>query len=215
MSRYLHGSRRRVTVYLGLLIVAGMAWTVGAQQQTPPANPSSNFTGGEVTTLMAEGRLSYYVFAPGARTKWHAHQGGQLILAEEGRRPSAESGARQSGSCVLESRRGRLPVRRTGTARRRMHRRSCIKSAGAKPPGWKRFVTRTSGRRQSDRGSLSASASRAVQVPAGATAFSACCTANAPSAIAARPPSTIPPQIEEHVNHPLVALHLHGHPGVL
>ena len=37
-----------------------------------------------MTTLKAEGRLSYYVFAPGARTRWHAHEGGQLILAEEG-----------------------------------------------------------------------------------------------------------------------------------
>ena len=83
MSRYLKRSRR-VTVFLGILMVAGLAWTARAQQQPPAADPSSNFTGGEVTTLKAEGRLSYYVFAPGGRTKWHTHEGGQLILAEEG-----------------------------------------------------------------------------------------------------------------------------------
>jgi len=86
MSRYLQRPRRRITVYLGILMVAGVVWTARAQQQppAPAANQASNFTGGEVTTLKAEGRLSYYVFAPGARTKWHTHEGGQLILAEEG-----------------------------------------------------------------------------------------------------------------------------------
>ena len=79
-----HRDRRRTTVFAGILLAAGVTWTAGAQQQ-PPANQSSNFTGGVVTTLKAEGRLSYYIFAPGARTKWHTHEGGQLILAEEGR----------------------------------------------------------------------------------------------------------------------------------
>ena len=77
--------RVRATVYLGIFAVAALVWTVNAQQPPPPAAQSSNFTGGVVTTLKAEGRLSYYVFAPGARTKWHTHEGGQLLLAEEGR----------------------------------------------------------------------------------------------------------------------------------
>jgi quercetin dioxygenase-like cupin family protein len=76
--------RTRFAVYAGILLAACLTWTVGAQQ-TPPPDQSSNFTGGEVTTLKAEGRLSYYVFAPGARTKWHTHAGGQLIMSEEGR----------------------------------------------------------------------------------------------------------------------------------
>lgn len=84
MTRYLQRSRR-TTVFASILFVAGLVWTAGAEQQPAAGNQSSNFTGGEVTTLKAEGRLSYYVFAPGARTKWHTHQGGQLILAEEGR----------------------------------------------------------------------------------------------------------------------------------
>ena len=77
--------RTRITVYVAIVVAAGLTWTAGAQQQAPPADTSGNFTGGVVTTLKAEGRLSYYVFAPGARTKWHSHEGGQLILAEEGR----------------------------------------------------------------------------------------------------------------------------------
>jgi quercetin dioxygenase-like cupin family protein len=33
---------------------------------------------------MPEGRLSYYIFSPGSRTRWHSHEGGQVILVEEG-----------------------------------------------------------------------------------------------------------------------------------
>jgi len=85
MNSSLQFGRVRAAVYLGIFVVAALVWTVNAQQQSPPAPPSSNFTGGTVTTLKAEGRLSYYIFAPGARTKWHTHEGGQLLLAEEGR----------------------------------------------------------------------------------------------------------------------------------
>ena len=47
---------------------------------------SSNFTGGTVTPLeeKPEGRISHYRFAAGARTKWHSHEKGQLVLVEEG-----------------------------------------------------------------------------------------------------------------------------------
>jgi quercetin dioxygenase-like cupin family protein len=86
MTPQLQLGRRRAGVYAGILAVASVMWTASAQQPAPPATQqSSNFTGGTVTTLKAEGRLSYYVFAPGARTKWHTHAGGQLLLAEEGR----------------------------------------------------------------------------------------------------------------------------------
>jgi quercetin dioxygenase-like cupin family protein len=84
-ARRLRRDRRRLTAYVGILLAAAVTWTAGAQQPAPAGNQAGNFTGGEVTTLKAEGRLSYYIFAPGARTKWHTHQGGQLILAEEGR----------------------------------------------------------------------------------------------------------------------------------
>jgi len=91
MTRYLLRDRRRMTAYLGILLAAAVTWSAGAQQPAPAGNQAAagnqtaNFTGGEVTVLKAEGRLSYYVLGPGARTKWHTHEGGQLILAEEGR----------------------------------------------------------------------------------------------------------------------------------
>ena len=75
--------RLRAAVYLSILVAASAVWIVHAQQ--PPAGgAASNFTGGTVNTLKGEGRISYYVLGPGARTKWHTHEGGQLIMAEEG-----------------------------------------------------------------------------------------------------------------------------------
>ncbi len=48
--------------------------------------PSSNFTGGEVKAIKenSEGRPAHFYFGPGARTKWHSHEGGQIILVEDG-----------------------------------------------------------------------------------------------------------------------------------
>jgi len=68
-------------IYLCLTFVATLAWVAYAQQ--PQNTQQSNFTG-TVNTLKGEGRISYYVFTPGARTKWHSHEGGQLLLVEEG-----------------------------------------------------------------------------------------------------------------------------------
>ena len=85
MNASLQFGRARAVVYVCIFVMAALVWTVNAQQQPPPAGQSGNFTGGTVTTLKAEGRLSYYIFAQGTRTKWHSHEGGQLLLAEEGR----------------------------------------------------------------------------------------------------------------------------------
>lgn len=48
--------------------------------------PNPNFTGGEVKPLKenAQGNSVRFYFGPGARTKWHSHEGGQVILVEEG-----------------------------------------------------------------------------------------------------------------------------------
>ena len=50
------------------------------------AQQSSNFTGGKVTAMDEKptGNIAHFRFDPGARTKWHSHSGGQIILAEEG-----------------------------------------------------------------------------------------------------------------------------------
>jgi len=79
MNRTARIGRWRGGLYVCLFILASAVWIVDAQQA-----PGGNFTGGNVQTLMPEGRLSYYIFEPGARTKWHSHEGGQMILVEEG-----------------------------------------------------------------------------------------------------------------------------------
>ena len=52
-----------------------------AQQKQNP-----NFTGGTVTTITenSQAQIAHYRFEPGARTKWHIHEKGQIILVEEG-----------------------------------------------------------------------------------------------------------------------------------
>jgi len=79
MNRTVLLGRLRGGLYVCLFVVASSVWIASAQQA-----PGGNFTGGDVETLMPEGRLSYYIFSPGARTRWHSHEGGQVILVEEG-----------------------------------------------------------------------------------------------------------------------------------
>ena len=59
--------------------LAAGVWMLQAQQ-------SSNFTGGKVTAVdeKPQGNIAHFRFEPGARTKWHSHEGGQMILVEEG-----------------------------------------------------------------------------------------------------------------------------------
>ncbi len=48
--------------------------------------PNPNFTGGEVKAIKenSQGNSVRFWFGPGARTKWHSHEGGQIILVEDG-----------------------------------------------------------------------------------------------------------------------------------
>ena len=72
-----------VVVLLGTtLLLASGIWMLGAQQQKQ--NP--NFTGGKVTALdeKPEGNPAHFRFEPGARTKWHIHERGQVVVVEEG-----------------------------------------------------------------------------------------------------------------------------------
>ena len=69
----------------GVLCVCGVFAVSGlrvshAQEKTNP------FTGGEVTTVTenSKGNIAHFHFGPGARTKWHIHGGGQIILVEDG-----------------------------------------------------------------------------------------------------------------------------------
>jgi quercetin dioxygenase-like cupin family protein len=63
-----------------LMFAASGVLLVQAQQKQNP-----NFTGGTVTPIDdKEGNIAHFRFEPGARTKWHSHERGQIILVEEG-----------------------------------------------------------------------------------------------------------------------------------
>jgi quercetin dioxygenase-like cupin family protein len=69
-----------------MVLCAGL-WMLEAQQ-------SSNFTGGKVSAVAenSKGNIAHFHFDPGARTKWHSHEGGQVILVEEGVMRTQERG---------------------------------------------------------------------------------------------------------------------------
>ncbi len=70
----------RASILTALMAAAAGTWMIYAQTVQNP-----NFTG-TVTTVKenSDGRIAHYYFAPGARTKWHIHERGQIILVEEG-----------------------------------------------------------------------------------------------------------------------------------
>jgi quercetin dioxygenase-like cupin family protein len=63
-----------------LIIAASGVWLINAQQKQNP-----NFQG-TVTPVdeKPQGNIAHFRFEAGSRTKWHSHEGGQIILAEEG-----------------------------------------------------------------------------------------------------------------------------------
>jgi quercetin dioxygenase-like cupin family protein len=86
---------RRSLVLLGILGlgVTGV-WVHAAQQPATPAptfNPA-NFTGTVTPRGTSDIRMNRYHFDPGARTKWHSHEGGQVIYVEAGRLRVQERG---------------------------------------------------------------------------------------------------------------------------
>jgi quercetin dioxygenase-like cupin family protein len=87
---------RRSLVLLGILgIGLTGVWVHAAQQAaTAPAqtfNPA-NFTGTVTPRGTSDIRMNRYHFDPGARTKWHSHESGQVIFVEEGRLRVQERG---------------------------------------------------------------------------------------------------------------------------
>jgi quercetin dioxygenase-like cupin family protein len=76
-------TRLALLVGLGLLLVA-----TGYAQQNPPL-----FTG---TSTVMEGKdlsAARRRFEPGARTYWHSHDNGQLLLVEDGRMRTQKKGS--------------------------------------------------------------------------------------------------------------------------
>lgn len=66
-------------LYIAAFLVASGLWIIHAQQ------PESNFTG-NIKRLedATKPGIAHIHFDAGARTKWHIHEGGQIILVEEG-----------------------------------------------------------------------------------------------------------------------------------
>ena len=93
----------RAWVLTGVLIVAGSIWVVaqaaalqgqGGAGGTAPSNFASNFTGKITVENSSEMRMSRIRFEAGARTNWHVHSTGQLLLIESGRGRLFEQGGR-------------------------------------------------------------------------------------------------------------------------
>jgi len=89
----------RRSVILSSIILVGLGvWVHGAQQQAATPRPSAidpgNFTGKVTDRSISDIRTLRYHFDPGARTNWHAHEGGQVIFVEEGHARTQERGGK-------------------------------------------------------------------------------------------------------------------------
>lgn len=78
---------------LSSVIALGMASVATSQQATAPAAPDpANFTGTVTPHGTADIRMLRYSFEAGARTNWHSHEGGQVVVVEKGRMRAQERG---------------------------------------------------------------------------------------------------------------------------
>ena len=78
---------RKVYILSVVFCTLGGLWILHAQEnQNPNVVTGGSITGGTVTMLdqKLKATIAYARFEPGARTKWHRHEGGQIILCEEG-----------------------------------------------------------------------------------------------------------------------------------
>ena len=65
-------------------LVLGAVWT-GRAQQPPTGATSSRFTGTSTQMESKDLSIARRRFEPGARTYWHSHDRGQLLMVEQGR----------------------------------------------------------------------------------------------------------------------------------
>jgi quercetin dioxygenase-like cupin family protein len=94
--------RRSLVLFAILGLGLTGVWVHAAQQASSPErsattprapafNPA-NFTGTVTPRNTSDIRMNRYHFDPGARTKWHSHEAGQVIYVEEGRLRVQERG---------------------------------------------------------------------------------------------------------------------------
>lgn len=89
-------SRLRLRLRLGLAVLpAALVFASAFAQQPPPQSPppTANMTGGGGFVDSSDLRVSRIRFEPGARTYWHVHSAGQVIVAEEGQGLYQEQGS--------------------------------------------------------------------------------------------------------------------------
>ena len=95
-------SLSRTSVLSGLVLAGSAIIIAAVSAQTQPGqagqaggrgNFASNFTGTVAVVDSKEMRMSRIRFEAGARTNWHLHSTGQLLLVEEGRGRLYELGA--------------------------------------------------------------------------------------------------------------------------
>ena len=84
---------KRVTVLLWLVLalVVGVHW-VGEAQQPPAGADDTRFTGKSVAMEGKDLTVARRHFEPGARSAWHSHDKGQLLMVEEGRMRTQKRG---------------------------------------------------------------------------------------------------------------------------
>jgi len=84
---------RRVAMLLWLVLalVVGVHW-VGEAQQPPAGADDPRFTGKSVAMEGKDLTVARRHFEPGARSAWHSHDKGQLLMVEEGRMRTQKRG---------------------------------------------------------------------------------------------------------------------------
>ena len=84
--------RVALLLWLALALVVSTHW-VGTAQQPPAAGADDpRFTGKSVTMEGKELTVARRHFEPGARSAWHSHDKGQLLMVEQGRMRTQKRG---------------------------------------------------------------------------------------------------------------------------
>lgn len=85
--------KRLIALSVLVLVGSSAVWSQPAQQGAPPSQPNpENFVGKVTGHPTIDIRTLRYSFEPGARTNWHSHEGGQVILIEKGHARVQEEG---------------------------------------------------------------------------------------------------------------------------
>ena len=84
--------RVAVLLWLALVLVVSTHWAGEAQQPPAASADDLHFTGKTVTMDGKALTVARRHFEPGARSAWHSHEKGQLLMVEEGRMRTQKRG---------------------------------------------------------------------------------------------------------------------------